>query len=232
MTLRDHVAAVHRQVGGHDGDVAIGRERIAREVAGLGHDAVGDAVGGDEVARHLADDRQVEHDGAERGMLLGRGNAVGPGAAADIHDAPAARQIDLPDEAAAGPQADRVGRLVVASRVGHREGLDRTHDLQVLGAQMLAEPPPLVPLRLGEGDPRTHVAGLALDQEAFDVGGVRVAALSLLQQAGCTQHHHEALGVGRMDVDRAGDLLVRRAPSPIAVNTPISTAAISAADWP
>ena len=115
---RDHVTAVHRQVGGHDGDIAIGRERIAREVAGLGFDAVGDAVGGDEVARHLADHRQVEHHGADRGMFLGGGDAVGARAATDIHDALAARKIDLADEAAAGAQADREGRR--RGSVAHR----------------------------------------------------------------------------------------------------------------
>jgi hypothetical protein len=32
--------------------------------------------------------------------------------------------------------------------------------------------------------------------------------LHLLQQAGGAQHHHETLGVGRMDIDGSGDFLV------------------------
>ena len=208
MTLRNHLPAVHGQVGSHDGDIAVGRERIAREVARLCLDAVGNAVLGDEFARDLAHHGQVEHHGADGGMRLGSRDAVGPRAAADVHDALAAREIDLAHEAAACAHADRVGGIVVASRVGGREGLDRAHHLQVLGADVLAEPSPLVPLRLGEGDPGTHVAGLALDQEAFDIGGVLVTPLRLLQQAGRAQHHHQPLGVGRMDVERLGDLLV------------------------
>ena len=123
-------------------------------------------------------------------------------------------EVDLAHEAAACAHADRVGRIVVASRVGGRERLDRAHHLQVLVADVLAEPSPLVPLRLGEGDPGTHVAGLALDQEAFDIGSVPVTPLCLLQQAGRAQHHHQPLGVGRMDVERLGDLIV--GPGPVA----------------
>ena len=108
---------------------------------GLSFDPVANAVLGDELARHLTDDRQVEDHGADGGMLLGGRDAVGARAAADIHDALAARQIDLTNEAAAGAHADRVGGIVVASRVGGCESLDRAHHLQVLGADMLTEPP-------------------------------------------------------------------------------------------
>ncbi len=187
---RNHLTAVHGQIGSHDGDIAVGREWIAREVARLSLDAVGDTVLGNEFARDLAHHGQVKHHGTDGGMLLRSSNAVGPRATTDVHDAFAALEVDLTNEAAACAHADRVGRVVVTSRVGDGECLDRAHHLQVLGADVLAEPSPLVPLRLGEGDPGPHVAGLALDQETFDIGGVLVTALRLLQQAGRAQHHH------------------------------------------
>ena len=105
----NHLAAVHRQVGRHDGDIAVGRERIAREIARLRLDTIAHAVLGDEFARDLADHGQVEHHGADSGMRLGSRDAVGAGAAADVHDALAARR-DRPGARSGGRRPCRSNR--------------------------------------------------------------------------------------------------------------------------
>ena len=166
-------------------------------------------MGGDELARHLDDGRQVEHDGAQLGVPLRRDDAAAAGAAAEVENLATSREIDLTHEATGRAQTDGVRRLVVLARLLDRESLGvlPQHD-RVPPPEVRAQPAPLVPVRLAEEHPRPRIPRLALDEEPGHVGCVAQAALPGLALADEQVQRHarrdDPLGVGRREVERAG----------------------------